>query len=151
MALQRFPIQEGMDLVDAVGVTRSSILFNSGPPVTAKADNLVRTSWWFDTSTGDVYWKARSGGGFDKWAKVQEDDVKQAEEIDFVITGAGPAEITTLYIGRAQPGAVTSGAVWSISKTVIQSGTDNDLKKTWADGVADFTKIWDDHLTITYV
>lgn len=150
MALQRFPIQEGMDLIDAVGVVRTSILFKSGPPDTGEANNLVRTSWWFDTSTGNVYWKARSGSGFDKWAKVQEDDVKQAEELDFVITGAGPSEITTLYIGRAAPGSVTSGAVWSISKSVIESGVDNDTSQTWADGDASFDNVWDDRLILSY-
>lgn len=150
MAVQRFGIQEGIDLINENGLVQSSIIFQPGPPTTAIANNMISPSWWFDTINGDVYWKARSGVGFDKWAKVQEDDVKQAEEIDFVVTGTGAGEITTIYIGRAQPGTLTSAASWSISKSVVASGADNDLTKTWADGVADFTKIWDDHLTITY-
>lgn len=151
MALQRFPVQEGIDMIDSVGGTKASIVFEAGPPTTALADSMVSPSWWFDTVGGGVYWKKLPGTGFDKWARVAEDDVKQAEELDFVITGIGPAEITTLYIGRAEPGALKSAAVWSISKSVIESGLDNDTSQSWADGDSNFDNVWDDHLILTYL
>ena len=150
MAVQRFPIQEGIDLINDTGGVKSSIIFQAGPPTTVIADNMVTPSWWFDTVGGGVYWKARVGSGFDKWARVAEDDVKQAERLDFVITGAGPAEITTLYIGRADPGSIESAAVWSISKSVIESGMDNDTGQTWADGDSNFDNVWDDRLILSY-
>jgi hypothetical protein len=150
MPVQRFPIQEGIDMIDAVGNIKTSLSFQSGKPTTAIADNMVVTSWWFDTTDGGVYWKARAGSGFDKWARVSEDDVKQAERLDFVVTGTGLAEITTLYIGRAEPGSLESASVWSISRSVIASGDDNDTVQTWADGNSNFDNDWDNHLTHSY-
>ena len=151
MPLQRFPVQDGIDLMNDTGNRKVSILFQAGPPTTGIADGLKFPSWWFDTTGGGVYWKKLPGSGFDKWARVAEDDVKQAEELDFVITGAGPAEITTLYIGRAEPGSLLSAAVWSISKSIIESGVDNDTSQNWADGDSNFDNVWDDRLILTYL
>jgi len=150
MAVQRFPVQEGIDMIDSVGTVKTSIIFQPGRPDTAIANNMVSPSWWFDTTGGGVYWKKLPGSGFDKWARVAEDDVKQAERLDFVVTGAGPSEVTTLYIGRAEPGAVEADAVWSISRSVIASGDDNDTVQTWADGDSNFDNDWDNHLTHGY-
>ena len=77
--------------------------------------------------------------------------MKQAEELDFVVTGSGVGEITTLYIGRAEPGALLSAAVWSISRSIIASGLDNDTSQRWADGDSNFDNIWDDRLTLSYL
>jgi hypothetical protein len=143
-------VQDGIDMINDVGTVKASIIFQPGRPDTPTANNMISPSWWFDTTGGGVYWKKLPGSGFDKWARVAEDDVKQAEELDFVISGAGPSEITTLYIGRAEPGSVTSGAVWSISKSVIESGLDNDTSQTWADGDSNFDNVWDDRLGLSY-
>lgn len=151
MGVQRFPVQDGIDLINNTGDVKSSIIFQAGIPDTAIADSMLSPSWWFDTSGGGVYWKKESGAGFDKWAKVAEEEVKLAERLDFVITGSGAGEITTLYVGRAATGSVDSAAVWSVSRSVIESGLDNDTVTTWADGNADFDNIWDDRLTLTYV
>jgi hypothetical protein len=152
MAVQRFPVQEGIDLINDTGGVKSSIVFQAGIPDTPFADSMVSPTWWFDTTGGGVYWKKLPGSGFDKWARVAEDDVKQAEELDFVITGAGPSEITTLYIGRAEPGALLGDPVWSISRSIIESGLDNDTSQKWADGDSNFDNIWDDRkTTIVYL
>ncbi len=79
-----------------------------------------------------------------------EDAVKLAEEIDFVITGAGPSEITTIFRGEAATGSITSAAVWRIRKSVVESGVDDDTTVTWADGNALFDNIWDDRLTLSF-
>ena len=150
MAASRFPAQEGIDLVDGVGAVQSSIIYQAGIPNTAVADAMVSPSWWFDTTGGGVYWKKLPGAGFDKWARVAEEELKLAEILDFVITGSGAGEITTLYIGRADPGSAESAAVWSISRSAIESGLDNDTTTTWADGDADFDNVWDDRLILTY-
>ena len=63
---------------------------------------------------------------------------------------AAVAEHVVGYIGRAVPGSLTSAAVWSISKSVIETGLDNDTSQTWADGDADADNIWDDRLTLSY-
>ncbi len=151
MAAMRFPIQEGIDLLDSVGDRKVAIICQAGPPTTPVADGLKSPSWWFDITGGGVYWKKLPGAGFDKWARVAEDDVKQAEELDFVVTGAGPSEVTTLYIGRAEPGALLSAAVWSISRSVIASGADNDTSQRWADGDSNFDNVWDDRLILSYL
>lgn len=79
-----------------------------------------------------------------------EDAVKLAEEIDFIITGAGPSEITTILRGEATPGSITSAAVWRIRRSVIESGVDDDTTLTWADGNALFDNVWDDRLALSF-
>ena len=48
-----------------------------------------------------------------------------------------------LYVGEADPGTANSAAAWRI-KRVTPTGV------SWADGVATFTKVWDDRATFTY-
>jgi hypothetical protein len=151
--VRRFPVQEGFDFVDADGATLYSVHHATTPPNTGIADSLGPGTMWFERpATGDnlVWWKRQPGTGIDKWSLIAEDSVRQAEEIDFVITGVGAGEVTTIYIGRAVPGSLTSAAVWSISKTVVASGTDSDSTKTWADGDADADNVWDDRLILSY-
>lgn len=53
-----------------------------------------------------------------------------------------------IYIGEALPGTETSEAKWRIKRVDQQAGDDYEI--IWADGTAEFTKIWDDRLTLTY-
>ena len=52
------------------------------------------------------------------------------------------------YIGEADPGTAESAATWRIAR--IDEALDPDLQITWADGTADFIKVWDDRATYTY-
>lgn len=54
---------------------------------------------------------------------------------------------TTFYRGEAVPGTATSAALWRVQRITI---TGDDLVIEWADGSANFTKIWDDRLSLTY-
>jgi hypothetical protein len=51
------------------------------------------------------------------------------------------------YIGQADPGTAVATAAWRIKK-ITESGSGTSVD--WADGTADFTKVWDDRLTYTY-
>lgn len=51
------------------------------------------------------------------------------------------------YIGEAIPGTATTAATWRI-KRVEQVGVDINI--LWANGSADFNKVWDSRLTYTY-
>ena len=52
------------------------------------------------------------------------------------------------YIGEANPGSDPAAAVWRIS-VLNETGTpDSNLK--WADGTAEFTKIWNNRVGYTY-
>ena len=53
-----------------------------------------------------------------------------------------------LYVGEARAGSLTSAAVWQIRKVTI--GTDGDIEEIFADGSADYTKIWDNRTSLTY-
>jgi hypothetical protein len=56
------------------------------------------------------------------------------------------------YVGKAAPGSATSEAVWQIQK--ITEGqlfdTGDDLKVEWAGSNANFDKVWDDRLGLSY-
>jgi len=56
-------------------------------------------------------------------------------------------EGTYYYIGEAVPGSDTTEALWRI-KRIEQVGDDYNI--LWANGSADFDKIWDDRATFTY-
>jgi len=52
------------------------------------------------------------------------------------------------YVGWALPGTATSAETWRIAKLSYTAGGNPLLK--WADGVATFTKEWDEKATYTY-
>jgi len=54
----------------------------------------------------------------------------------------------TTYIGEAEPGSLTSLALWRI-KRIVETGPDSEI--TWADGNSDFDNIWDNRLSLTYL
>lgn len=70
-----------------------------------------------------------------------EEAVAYAQRVDI-------ATSDVIYKGEAIPGAAESASVWRISKVTFLS--DGDSIKQWAGGVADFTQVWDDHLSLTY-
>jgi hypothetical protein len=70
-----------------------------------------------------------------------EDDVAFAKRIDFITD-------QLFYRGEAVPGALESAGVWRVARITIAN--DDDVTEEWADGVATFTKVWDDRLTFTY-
>ncbi len=53
------------------------------------------------------------------------------------------------YIGRARPGAVSSAGEWQIAK-VGYDASRNVTSLTFAAGVNDYTKVWDNRGTYTY-
>ncbi len=54
-------------------------------------------------------------------------------------------QATYIYSGEALPGTLSSVAEWRISRTTIAT-----LETRWADGVASFTKEWDEREGYTY-
>jgi len=69
-------------------------------------------------------------------------DVPYAKRIDFENND------TVIYKGEATVGSLTSASLWRISRITLNA--EGDAVTEWADGVAGFTKIWDDHLTLSY-
>jgi hypothetical protein len=76
-----------------------------------------------------------SGEGADEVAKL---DVLLDEDGDLT------------YVGEATPGTATSAASWRIFRMDESASGDEELLKRYADGVATFTKIWDDRATYGY-
>lgn len=70
-----------------------------------------------------------------------EDEVAFAERVD-VISDA------LIYRAEATPGTLDNEDKWRVRRLTIAS--DDDVTVEWADGVATFTKVWDDRLTYTY-
>ena len=71
-----------------------------------------------------------------------EDEVAQAKRVDFT------ANDTIIYKGEAVPGTPEATALWRVRRLTIAS--DNDVTEEWADGTADYIKVWDDRYTYTY-
>lgn len=73
---------------------------------------------------------------------------------DAALAGSTPLalqldEVGTLtYIGEADPGSVSSAAVWRI-KRMDESGNPELIIK-WASGTDSFDKIWDNRLSLSY-
>jgi len=71
-----------------------------------------------------------------------EDEVALAKRVDF---NEAQDEI---YKGDATPGTIDSDPLWRIRKLTIAS--DNDVREMWADGTADYIKVWNDRDTYSY-
>ncbi len=52
---------------------------------------------------------------------------------------------THMYVAEANPGTADAAASWRIKRYVSSS-----LNGYWADGVATFTKVWNDRATYSY-
>jgi len=74
-----------------------------------------------------------------EWVQ-SEDTVVYAINYDDV--GGGVA-----YVGEALPGSTAASAVWRIKRLVFVG---DDVTVTWADGVATFTKVWDNRTLYVY-
>ena len=118
-----------VDLVEELG-TLDVLSFSSSaetiPPQAAEivtvGDTLV-----FQTNTTII-----SGG---------DEEVPYAKETDFVTDDI-------MYRGEAEPGTPASSPLWRIRKITI--APDGDVSEKWADGVATFTKVWDDRSSYQY-
>jgi hypothetical protein len=71
-----------------------------------------------------------------------EDDVPLARRVDFVGE-------TLIYRGKAQPGTLDATNGWRIEEITFV-GPEEDVEIRWADGVSDFSKVWDDRAMYTY-
>jgi len=72
-----------------------------------------------------------------------EEEVPFAKQVNFISDNL-------LYRGEADPGTLTSAATWRCRKITIDA-TDSDITETWANGDSNFDKIWDNHLSFTYI
>lgn len=72
---------------------------------------------------------------------ISEDDMAYAERTDIVSD-------QLIYKGQAQPGTIDSEPLWRIQRLTI--GLDDDVTRQWADGDANFNKVWADRLTLNY-
>jgi hypothetical protein len=68
------------------------------------------------------------------------------KQVDFTDSDA------TVYQGFAEPGALTSQAVWRITKTTFTSNSPNsdDVEVRFADSNSDFDNVWDDRASLSY-
>lgn len=71
-----------------------------------------------------------------------EDEVAQAKRTDFTTND------TIIYKGEATPGTLDASSLWRVRRLTIQP--DNDVIEEWADGTADYIKVWDNRYTYTY-
>ena len=54
-----------------------------------------------------------------------------------------------IYIGKAEPGTLTSETFWQIFK-ITWDGSNDPTDVKWADSVTTFTKEWDERASYTY-
>jgi hypothetical protein len=77
-----------------------------------------------------------TGGG-----AVSDEEMPYAKRIDFVSDNE-------LYKGEALVGTTDNLPYWRIHKIII--GSDSDVTETWANGNADYDKVWADRSTYNY-
>lgn len=71
-----------------------------------------------------------------------EEEMAYAKRTDFVADDL-------IYRGEAAPGTPEASPRWRIRRLTI--GVDGDVTEEWAAGNAEFTQVWADHLTLTYL
>lgn len=71
-----------------------------------------------------------------------EDAVPYAKRTDFENND------TVIYIGEANPGSLSSAAVWRMKRLTLNA--EGDVTEEWADGDANFDNIWDNRLSLSY-
>jgi hypothetical protein len=69
-----------------------------------------------------------------------DDEVMYDTEVDESVPGV-------TYVGQAVPGTAKSGSVWRIKKITEAVG---GMSVDWADGTAEFDKVWNSRASYTY-
>jgi hypothetical protein len=142
------PGKDGRDGND--GKTEIKHVFQDLPPDLVTGAALADLKKKIDKELEMLKIGSMAGGGGSASVEQTNDLQRQIDELamgikyDKLIDTVG----NLTYIGEATPGSATSAAVWRI-KRVDDKGAD-DLDIRWADGTADFTKVWDDRATFTY-
>lgn len=102
-------------------------------------------------SAGVFIWGARNLQGtswipiiVDADGNIQINDVSPRYTVLTTDDGSNRVE----YVGWALPGTSTGASEWRIAKLSYTAGGNPELK--WADGVATFTKEWDEMGTYSY-
>lgn len=72
---------------------------------------------------------------------IPEDDMVYSKRIDFVTDNE-------LYRGEALVGTAETSSLWRIRKITI--GVDGDVSELWANGNANFDKVWANRSTLNY-
>lgn len=73
---------------------------------------------------------------------TEEEEMVYSKRVDFVSENL-------IYRGEALVGGSEASPSWRIRRIEI-SPSDGDIVEKWADGSANFTKIWNNRLTYTY-
>lgn len=73
---------------------------------------------------------------------ISEDDIMYSKRVDFISD-------VLLYRGEASVGSNTTSPVWRIRKIIF--AVDGDVQEIWAEGSADFNKIWDNKDSYNYL
>lgn len=76
------------------------------------------------------------------WISGSDDNMTYTKRVDFITD-------SLLYRGEALPGTQTNEPEWRIRRLTIAS--DCDVTEEWANGNANFDKVWDDRLSLTYL
>ena len=138
--------------VDANTFNAGNYTFNIDETVGAGQDNYVLT---YNNGTGEIglevaaiAWGDITGTVTDQTDLVTYIDNATEEEmfalqVDFI-------NDDLLYRGEAAPGTATSAALWRIRKITIDNSGEGDVVTTWAGDTADFDKIWDNRLGLSY-
>ena len=72
---------------------------------------------------------------------VPEEEMVYTSRVDFI-------DDYLLYKGEAVPGSAASAAAWRIKRITI--GIDGDITEEWAGGNANFDKVWNNRLALSY-
>jgi hypothetical protein len=98
--------------------------------ITAPQNNDVLT---YESSTG--LWKNKPSG------PIPEGDEVLAKRVNFIGEDI-------IYKGEAPVGTLDAASFWRIRKILI--AVDGDVTETWANGNANYDKVWNDHASYTY-
>jgi hypothetical protein len=77
-----------------------------------------------------------------RWITGSDEDMAYSKRVDFVTDDL-------FYRGEALPGTQTNEPEWRIRRLTVAN--DCDVTEEWANGNANFDKVWDDHLALTYL
>lgn len=77
-----------------------------------------------------------------RWISGSDEDMAYSKRVDFVTD-------TLFYRGEAVPGTQPNEPAWRIRRLTVAA--DCDVIEEWANGNANFDKVWDDRLILTYL
>lgn len=140
--------KEGQKGEDGISVVSVDIDFDNQLSFILSDDSVIHAGKIeIEATKGSTYYSMSGASGVSQINGL-EDYVRNIIGEDSLVAKRIDTADPYKYIGEADAGSLGTQNVWRIKRIEFLAGDDIEIR--WADGSSEFTKIWDNRISLTY-